>query len=89
MPARTLAAEGHAMQRVLPVILSKVKDLAGTIIAPGMLCSAQRDKAPAGMARPPSVSAARRGPVANTNRKQEWYPGSSPRVTEALCQSSS
>jgi hypothetical protein len=72
-----------------PVILSKVKDLAGTLSEPGMLCSAQRDTAPVSTVRPQVVGAARRRAVANAGLKQKMCPGSSPRVMEALCQSSS
>ena len=96
MPARTLAPESTIMLHAHPVILSKVKRIwPSTLSEPEMLCSAQRDMAPASTMRPRMVSAARsvgsarHRAVANTHLKQEMCPGSSPRVTEALCQSSS
>jgi hypothetical protein len=94
VPARTLAAENIRMLHAHLVILSTGKDLAGTIVEPGMLRSAQRDRAPASTIGPRTVgaarqvSSARRRPVANTDRTQQMYPGGSPRDTEALCQSS-
>ena len=78
----------HVILSPTHVILSEAKDLTALPLGSGMLGYAQRDMATVSAARTRTAGEARIGGLVDTRRMQEIDPGVSPRVPEALCQSS-